>query len=263
MKVYSETGGSGEPLLMIHGIISDHIFFSETAQYLSQFYQVILYDRRGYGSYRDKNITDYSIKEQVKDACFVLKSYTKVPAYIVAHSAGCVIALELAVLYPELVKGLILIEPSFGYDVENARILREWNEKLNAYVKERKITKAFAEFFRIAGIGKKQRGALNNSSDMEEIKNSIKNLENFMYGELNEIQLYLPEKDKVQNIKIPIAVGVTEEGKNNMFAQISMKEARLFGWSIESFPGNHNSIKTEPEGSARRIREVLENLKIQ
>ena len=261
MNIYSEVCGNGTSILTIHGIISDHNFFEGVIPYLSQQYAMISYDRRGYGKSIEENIDDYSVYAQVEDAYQVLKKYKDSPAYIVAHSAGSVIALELAICYPEAVKGLILIEPAFGFETESAAALKEWNCKLNGYAEERKLTKAFTAFFEVAGVKRsKKLSEKTGFSDMNKIKATMKNLENFMYGELNEIQGYLPDIEKIKKLEIPIIVGVGENEENNIFARASKKEAKIFGWPVWNFPGGHNSIEEEPEAIAKEVAWILNKL---
>ena len=261
MNIYSEVCGNGTPILMIHGIISDQSFFDGITQYLSRQYALIRYDRRGYGKSVEENKDTYSVKAQTEDAYQVLKKHTNSAAYIVAHSAGSVIALELAICYPELVKGMVLVEPAFGLEPESAVCLKEWNYKLNNYAEARKLSKAFTAFFEIAGVEKnKKSNVRSGANNMGKIKMVMKNLENFMYGELNEIQRYLPDTEKVKELDIPIIIGVTKDREKNLFAKASKSEAELFGWPIWSLPGGHNSIEDEPEVVAKEIFHILEKL---
>ena len=178
MNICSKVCGRGFPILTIHGIISDHSFFDGIIQYLSQQYTMISYDRRGYGQSTSDKIDTYSVSEQVMDAYHVLRRYTDSPAYIVAHSAGSVIALELAICYPKLVKGLILVEPAFGLASESAESLKEWNHKLNDYAENRKPSKAFSAFFELAGVdSNKKMNTISRAGNMARIKMVMKNLE--------------------------------------------------------------------------------------
>ena len=47
VSLYYEVRGSGEPLILIHGVIVDADLYSKAAELLSRYYQVITYDRRG------------------------------------------------------------------------------------------------------------------------------------------------------------------------------------------------------------------------
>ena len=73
MNLYSYSTGAGTPLLMIHGIISDGSFFDEAASFLADEYQVISYDRRGYGRSTGEKWTDFSVGAQAEDAARILE----------------------------------------------------------------------------------------------------------------------------------------------------------------------------------------------
>ncbi len=132
--LHTQVRGEGEALLLIHGILRDSGFFDAAAERLSEHYRVITYDRRGYGKSRSGNWSSYTVKEQAEDAEAILRALCTSPAWIVGNSAGGLIATQLALQAPELVCGMILLEPSFGYDAQANEDLRAWNRELNEYV---------------------------------------------------------------------------------------------------------------------------------
>ncbi|MCD8013065.1 MAG: alpha/beta hydrolase [Lachnospiraceae bacterium] len=255
--LYTETRGEGEPLLMIHGIISDSTFFSESADILGKSYQVITYDRRGYGKSREESYESFTVSEQAQDAADVLRALCTKPAWVVGYSTGGLIAIELALQFPELVRGLLLLEPSLGYDAENGKRLMEWNRELNQYVQEGRAKQALVAFTRVTGPnedGKRKVSLL-------ELQNVYRNLETFLHGELNEVQHYQPPVEDLRGIKAPVTVGVTEKGKDGIFATSSLSGANIIGWPVLWFPGNHNVGKDRPQEFADRVRECFASAK--
>lgn len=251
--LYIKMQGQGSPILAIHGIISDSTFFDKAAMYLSECYEIITYDRRGYGKSNQSDFLNYSVHAQAMDAAKILWENCSEPAWIVGNSAGGLIAIELALYYPELVKGMILIEPSLGYDeIERGKLLA-WNQELNGYVKENKIKKALPAFSRITGGPK----STAKSVSLAELKMTYHNLSTFMYGELNEVQNYLPPIEKLREFSMPVVVGVTEEGKESIFATSSKNGAEMLGWPVVLFPGYHNVAKEMPEEFAQKIKEII------
>lgn len=237
--------GSGTPLLMIHGIISDSTFFKDCAQWLSNFYTVITYDRRSYGESTHQQYTDYTVKIQSEDAAVILQVMGLGPAYILGNSAGGLIGLELTMQHPELVKGLLMIEPSLGYEPEDKNKLLEWNRTLNKYADTGQYKQVLPEFTRITG------GSTGNAEfSMMEMKRTYQNLSAFMKGELNDVQHYLPSMDRLQQINCPVAVAVTERGRNSIFATSSSSAAKLIGWPLFHLPGFHNMYKEFPQDAA-------------
>lgn len=246
--------GQGSPILLIHGIISDASFFSEAALILSNKYHVFTYDRCGYGAHIADENADYSISAQSEAAKNIITEYIKEPAWIVGNSAGGLIAVDLCIHHPELVKGLILVEPSLAFDEKSQDEIRCWNAELNGYKQSKKMKKALTAFAKLAGDERdsKQLGT------MEELRKSFKNLENFMYGELNHIQCYFPDLDVVKAIEVPVAVWVSEKGEDLLFGRTSKAGASVLGWRQFFIPGFHNSVKNHPEEAAKMIESIME-----
>ena len=260
--------GSGEAVLMVHGIISDASFFDGAADVLKDKYKVIAYDRRGYGRNEDSATAElrnasgdavqkYTVAAQAEDAANVIKMYSDGPVWVFGNSAGGLISIELALKFPELVKGLILLEPSLVYDDESVRLIEEWNRELNGYVESKKIKRALPAFSRVIG-GE----ASAEKMTLEQMKQTYKNLTNFMYGELNEVQHYRPEIETVKGIKCPVKIFVTEDGLDSIFAKTSLAGAEYVGWETVMVPGRHNMVKEKAEEFAKALDEVIEGMSL-
>lgn len=250
------TAGKGEPLLMIHGIISDGFFFYEAANILKEEYTVIRYDRRGYGDSNGEGIDDFSVAAQAKDASEILRTYAKEPAWILGNSAGGLIAIELCLRYPELVKGMILLEPSLIFDETSKGMMQEWNQELNLYRDTKKTKKALVAFARVTG----NPGTGGKASSMEELFRTYRNLNNFMNGELNEVQRYYPDFQDVKKINVPVHIMISDHGTDTLFGRTSRTGAEMLGWKIHTVHGYHNAIKDHPESSAELIRQILKEM---
>ena len=251
MNLRSTAAGSGEELLMIHGIISDGSFFAPAANILKNKYRVVVYDRRGYGDSEDGE--DHTVEAQARDAAQILEEHGGSPAWILGNSAGGLIAAELALERPDLVRGLILLEPSLVFDDESRKIIREWNAELNGYVAERRIKKALPAFSRVMCVPE----GMSSGGTMEEMKRTYKNLSAFMYGELNDIQNYRPAEETMRSLSVPVRVIVTEDGKDSIFASTSRSGAEILGWKTVTVPGYHNVIKDMPEMFSEKLDEII------
>lgn len=104
---YTDSGGDGEPLLLMHGGgLAD--WMTPLATTLRG-YRVIRLVRAGYtgGPLPD----DLTIAEHARHATTLLHRLGAAPAHVVAHSSGTAIALQLAVDNPSDVRTLCLLEP--------------------------------------------------------------------------------------------------------------------------------------------------------
>lgn len=114
--LFTRTAGKGLPLLMIHGAACDSAFFDELGLLLAAQFQVILYDRRGYGRSSENTLcpegaeTYFSL--QAADAEQVLSSLAPGRRSIVLGcSCGAFVAAYLAAEHSCQVSRLLLHEP--------------------------------------------------------------------------------------------------------------------------------------------------------
>ncbi|WP_084420855.1 alpha/beta fold hydrolase [Henriciella litoralis] len=107
-----EAGQSGPVVFMIHGASANAREFTTTlAPHLDRDHRVLMADRPGHGySGRPPHSEELGVQAaQMAGALKVLAPGEK--AVVVGHSFGGAVALRLALDYPELVKGLVLLAP--------------------------------------------------------------------------------------------------------------------------------------------------------
>jgi pimeloyl-ACP methyl ester carboxylesterase len=105
------TSGVGEPLVFIHGSLSDYTYWLDHVSYFSKYYHVIAYSRRyNYPNYNPSR-GPYSAIEDAEDLAALIKILKLGKVNIVGHSYGALTALFLAIHHHDLVKRLILAEP--------------------------------------------------------------------------------------------------------------------------------------------------------
>ena len=102
----------GPRLLLIHGASSNLIeLWGPLAEEFAPIHRVIAYDRPGMGHSTRPRRDAHTMASQARVAAEVLKQ-TGGPALIVAHSLGSAVALRLALDYPHLVTGIVLVAPA-------------------------------------------------------------------------------------------------------------------------------------------------------
>ena len=254
MKLFHTSAGEGPAILMIHGIISDHTFFDNILPFLADGHRVIRYDRRGYGlNWEGTDTEDWSVDAQIGDARELLSEEPE-PVFVIAHSAGSLIALGLAERYPELVKGMILIEPALGCDEADAGVLTQFHRKMADLSERRKLLPALTVVSRAGGEAGLTRQAGGDTRDgLERMK---ANLTHFMYGELRSIHGYHADPERLKRIGVPIRVGISGSGEA-MYASVSAHDVRLLGWPSFRLPEGHNCLRFSPEASARALLREL------
>lgn len=112
-----QTPGSGHPVLMIHGAAIADTFVPLVRQPELGAYRAIRYHRRGYG---DSTGTAASLPEHASDALALLEHLDAGPAHIIGHSYGGCTALQMALMSPQAVQSLILLEPAMITQIPSA-----------------------------------------------------------------------------------------------------------------------------------------------
>lgn len=110
--LYHDVRGSGPAVLFIAGATGDGGHFARVADVLADEFTVITYDRRGNSrSPRPNGWATTSTDEQADDAAGLLEALGLVPAAAFGNSGGAIIALNLLLRHPQVVRGAILHEP--------------------------------------------------------------------------------------------------------------------------------------------------------
>jgi len=110
---------NAQRVLLIHGASANlRELWGPIGDKLKDDHRVIAMDRPGYGYSARPAREAQKLSVQARLAARVLDGK---PALVVAHSLGCAVALRLALDFPELVEGLVLISPaSHPYPGDNA-----------------------------------------------------------------------------------------------------------------------------------------------
>lgn len=108
LKLYYEMTGAGLPLMLIHGLGSSHRDWEKQVPMFATRYQVITLDLRGHGR-SEKPPGPYSIKMFAEDTNRFIRELNISPLHVVGISMGGMLAFELAVHFPELLRSLTVV----------------------------------------------------------------------------------------------------------------------------------------------------------
>jgi pimeloyl-ACP methyl ester carboxylesterase len=108
LRMFYESRGSGEPLLMIFGLGGDTTFWSpRLLEQLARDFRVIAFDNRGAGR-TDKPDAPYSIELFADDTAGLLHALDVPRAHVFGISMGGMIAQELVLRHPAIAQSLTL-----------------------------------------------------------------------------------------------------------------------------------------------------------
>ncbi len=114
VKIMTRKGGSGRPLLLLHGHPQTHAIWHRVAQQLAKSFTVVMTDLRGYGdSSKPQGLHDhlnYSKRAMALDQIEVMRHFGFAEFDVLAHDRGARVAHRLALDHPKAVKRLVLLD---------------------------------------------------------------------------------------------------------------------------------------------------------
>ena len=114
VKIMARKGGSGHPLLLLHGHPQTHAIWHRVAQQLAKSFTVVMTDLRGYGdSSKPQGSHDhlnYSKRVMALDQIEVMRHFGFAEFDVLAHDRGARVAHRLALDHPRAVKRLVMLD---------------------------------------------------------------------------------------------------------------------------------------------------------
>lgn len=108
IELYYETSGEGQPVLFIHGLGSSTRDWEYQTPFFSKQYQVVTFDLRGHGQ-TEKPPGPYAMSQFASDAAALIQSLNLPPVHVVGLSLGGMVAFQMAVDHPQLVRSLVIV----------------------------------------------------------------------------------------------------------------------------------------------------------
>ena len=112
--IHGIKGGSGPPLLLLHGYPQTHIIWYKIAPQLAESFTVVASDLRGYGDSSKPDGGDghenYAFRKMASDQLAVMRSFGYETFQLAGHDRGARTAHRLALDHPSAVANLILMD---------------------------------------------------------------------------------------------------------------------------------------------------------
>ncbi|NNF32496.1 MAG: alpha/beta hydrolase [Saprospiraceae bacterium] len=107
-------GGSGPPILLLHGYPQTHVMWHKLADQLSEQYTVVASDLRGYGDSSKPPTTEthepYSKRASANDQIELMRRLGFDHFILVGHDRGGRVGHRMALDYPDAIKSLVLLD---------------------------------------------------------------------------------------------------------------------------------------------------------
>ncbi len=109
---YLRTGGDKPPVVLLHGLMANGACWFLLAQALEEVYDVVMPDARGHGSSSAPE-NSYRYDDLAADVVGLIDGLGLVTPVLLGHSMGGMTAAVVASKNPKLLRGLVLVDPTF------------------------------------------------------------------------------------------------------------------------------------------------------
>jgi len=130
IQLHYEVTGDGPPLLLIHGLGSSCRDWEKQVDSFAKEYQVITLDLRGHGQ-SSKPSGPYSIRMFANDTAALIRVLGVAPLHVVGISMGGMVAFELVVHFPELLRSMVIVN---SYPEMRVETFREYLQIWRRYI---------------------------------------------------------------------------------------------------------------------------------
>lgn len=110
---FEDTGGSGQPVILSHGFLMDREMFAPQVDALAPEFRVITWDERGFGE-TEFDGQPFTYWDSARDCLSLLDHLSIDKAVLGGMSQGGFLSLRAALLAPERVQALVLIDTQSG-----------------------------------------------------------------------------------------------------------------------------------------------------
>jgi pimeloyl-ACP methyl ester carboxylesterase len=125
---YEDTGGGGAPVVFSHGFLMDREMFAPQVEALSPEFRVITWDERGFGE-TEFDGQPFTYWDSAQDCLSLLDHLGLERAVLGGMSQGGFLSMRAALLAPERVRALVLIDTQSGVeDPERLPAYRQMQE---------------------------------------------------------------------------------------------------------------------------------------
>ncbi len=115
LELYYEIHGTGEPLIMLHGVVVGIAAFGPNLLALSEKRQVIAVELQGHGRTPDVD-RPLSVEAMADDIAALMRHLGIDQADVLGYSLGGGVALQTAIRHPESVRKLVVVSEPFRRD---------------------------------------------------------------------------------------------------------------------------------------------------
>ncbi|MCV6590193.1 MAG: alpha/beta fold hydrolase [Marinobacterium sp.] len=108
MKLFHQIYGTGEPLLILHGLFGTYENWGSQIKGLAEHFQVIAVDLRNHG--RSPHADEFTYPAMAADVLELMDDLALTSAHILGHSMGGKVAMQIALTAPQRLRKLVVVD---------------------------------------------------------------------------------------------------------------------------------------------------------
>lgn len=195
-------GGTGAPLVLLHGFGADKNNFTRVARYLTPHYRVVAPDLPGFGESSKPENVSYTVAEQVERVRAFTQQLGISPFHLGGSSMGGHIALAYAAKYPLDVASLWLLAPSGTRAAADSEVRRAFQARGEVML----VAKSAEEHAQLRALVMSRQPFLPHSFKVVLAERAAANhaLHTRIFQQLNETPMFL--EDYVTQLDVPALI---------------------------------------------------------
>lgn len=257
-RLHYETHGSGPLLVMIPGANGTADGFRRVAEHLGTHYTVALYDRRGFSRSQlvGEQDHDHRLDTDADDVRRLIEHLSGEPATVFGASSGAIIALEVLIRHPSVVRTLVPFEPPA------VRLLadgQKWTDFFFAVydLYQQSGAEPALTRFREETFVKSDRIAMARAMDINKSEQTLANVAYWFEHELRQYPTVDLDLDILITHADRIVPAAGRESHGYPCREVTVALGKKLGQHIIELPGGHVGCMTQPAQFATELIQAL------
>jgi acetyltransferase/esterase len=264
-RLHTEVRGSGPLLVLVVGGNGDPTVFEPLAGLLAPRWTVLTWVRRGFVRSPAEEgpagrVDDDKLAADVDDAATLIERHGG-PAVVLGSSSGAIVALELLVRRPDLVRTVVAHEPPLTTLLEDAADWQERFADVHAVYRREGVVPAMAAFGEAVGMGRPS------APPPEALPPAFAamserwpaNAAFWFDHEYGPYPVHEPDLAALRRHadRLVLAVGHTSRAEGQMPSRPNAVLAERLGIAVTEMPGAHLGYLEDPAGFAAALEDAV------
>ena len=244
-------------MILIPGASGEAEVFRQAAPTLSEGYQVVIYDRRGFSRSLLDGPQDYDhrLQTDAEDVRCLIEHLTDQPAVVFGNSSGAIVALEVLTCYPELVRNAIAHEPPVVNLLPDGAKWLAYFDEVYATYRQSGVPRAIHQF--ASGTGAADHKLLQRFLQGPSRERFLANAAYWMEHELRQYPRVDLDLAALAARCRQLVLAGGHDSIDLMTSQPNRVLAGKLGLEVIDFPGGHLGFLAYPDEFARELIHVL------